>query len=269
MSTKYANIFDIQGFSVHDGPGTRTLIFFNGCTLDCKWCANPEGKFANPVPLYNSGKCLFDHSCVHICPYKGISILQNSLSIDKTKCQECSEYLCAVECCDGAMKIAGYRKSLDEVFKIIQRDRQFWCADGGITLSGGEPFFQHKFVVELLKRCCSSYIHTAVETCGNVPWKHFESSLQYLDWIFFDIKHLDPEKHIEGTGQDNKLILENISRVSAKFSGRLIFRMTVISDYNDSEQHAVDLASFLSELPGNTIKEINLLPVHHLVSATR
>jgi pyruvate formate lyase activating enzyme len=261
--TEIANIFDIQGFSVHDGPGSRTVVFLNGCTLNCNWCANPEGRFAYPVPLYNSSKCNFDSACVNVCPNKAISIQSKLLFIDREKCLDCREYLCAEECCSGALRIAGYKKSLDEVFKIIQRDRQYWGADGGITLTGGEPFFQSEFTHELLKRCYSSYIHTAVETCGNVPWEHIENSLAYLDWMFFDIKHLSSKKHAEGTGYENKLILENIRRISADFCGRLIFRMTVIPDYNDSEQHVAELAGFLNALPGKT-KEINLLPIHHL-----
>ena len=263
MIKECGTIFDIQGFSVHDGPGSRTVVFLNGCSLDCNWCANPEGKYAYPIPLYNAVKCNFDSACANICSYAAITVLDKSLVIDRERCKKCTEYLCVEECCTSALRIAGYNKTLDEVFEIIQRDRQYWGADGGITLTGGEPFFQPVYANELLKRCYSSYIHTAIETCGNVPWQHIESSLPYLDWIFFDIKHLNSEKHIEGTGRDNKLILENIRRISSDFSGRLIFRMTVIPAYNDSEQHAADMAGFLFALPGNT-KEINLLPVHHL-----
>ena len=263
MIKEFGTIFDVQGFSVHDGPGSRTVIFLNGCTLNCKWCANPEGKYAYPVPLYNSGKCNFDFSCVNACPFNAISSVEDALLIDRDICIQCTDYLCAEECCSEALRIAGYNKSLDDVFKTIQRDRQYWGAEGGITLTGGEPFFQSKFTNELLLRCYSSYIHTAVETCGNVPWEHIEKSLSYSDWIFFDIKHLDSVKHIEGTGYDNKLILENIRRISDSFQGRLVFRMTVIPEYNDSEQHAVELAGFLSSLQGDK-KEINLLPIHHL-----
>ncbi len=145
--------------------------------------------------------------------------------------------------------------------KIIQRDRQYWGSTGGITLSGGEPFMQPEFADALLRQCHQSFIHTAVETCGNVSWKNIESSLESIDWILFDLKHMDDESHLQMTGAGNKLILENARRLAAEYKGRLVFRMPVIPEFNDHEEHILQIAGFLSSIGKD---EINILPLHHM-----
>ncbi len=254
-------VFDIQGLSVHDGPGCRTTIFLKGCSLKCSWCSNPEG--INPFiePLYNTSKCINDKNCIEACGSDAISLNNNRLHINKSACKECKEFSCVRECYTDALKLAGYYISIDDIFRIIQRDRQFWGAEGGITLSGGEPFFQPEFSFEILKRCHDSYIHTAVETCGNINWKFIERCLPYVDWIYFDIKHLDKNKHFEQTKTNNNLILSNAKKLAEHFTGRLIFRIPVISGYNDSDEHINRLADFLI---GIGKEEINILPLHRL-----
>jgi len=253
-------LFDIQGFSVHDGPGCRTLIFFKGCSLRCLWCSNPEGINPLPEPLYNSSKCIFDHLCVDACPNQSISVQNNTLYFDRNQCYDCNTYECAGACCTGALKIGGYSISCEELMKKIQRDRQYWGSNGGITLTGGEPFLQPIFTKELLLQCHNSFIHTAVETCGNVSWQNIEQSLEYLDWIFFDLKQMDDSKHAIMTGAGNKLILENARKLALNFNGRLIFRMPVVSHLNDDKEHIRHLASFLNSIGK---EEINILPLHH------
>jgi len=256
-----ATLFDIQGFSVHDGPGCRTLIFFKGCPLSCKWCSNPEGKNPFPEPFYRSSKCIMDGLCEQACPIHAITIRDGRLSIDRKKCVFCTSFSCAEACCTGGLQRGGFIITLPELTAIIQRDRQYWGADGGITLSGGEPFYQPEFVQALLRSCHESYIHTAVETCGYVPWSHFKPALPYLDWIFFDLKHLDPDTHKSGTGRSNRLILDNARRLAAEFDGRMIFRMVVVPGFNDREDHLQEVITFILDTGR---KEINILPIHHL-----
>lgn len=254
-------LFDIQGFSVHDGPGCRTLIFFKGCSLHCKWCSNPEGLNIFPEPLYNNSKCLFDNLCIHACPGNAIKVTGNELQFDRLVCEVCLNYECRNACCSGALNIGGYSIGIDELFETIGRDRQFWGNHGGITLTGGEPFRQPDFAKDILKRCYNSYIHTTVETCGNVRWNNIEPSLEYLDWIFYDLKHIDPVMHRAMTGAGNELILENARRISNVFEGRFIFRMPVIPGFNDDENTILQLSRFLNSIGKH---EINILPVHHL-----
>ena len=263
MSNLTGTIFDIQGFSVHDGPGCRTLVFMKGCSLKCKWCSNPEGIKPFPIPMYNKSKCILDGTCVKACPKNAITIKNNSINIDRDKCISCSKKECAEKCITGAIKIAGYKISIEELFKKIQRDRQYWGEEGGITLTGGEPFSQDKFTFEILKKCYENYIHTAIETCGNIPWSVYSKSIKYIDWIFFDIKHINKQKHIEQTGIDNSLILDNISKLAKYFKERLIFRTVIIPDFNDSEKDITELGLFLQKLPRDK-KEINILSLHHL-----
>jgi pyruvate formate lyase activating enzyme len=254
-------LFDIQGYSVHDGPGCRTLIFLKGCSLHCNWCSNPEGLHSFPEPLYNSSKCIFDHLCIKACKKQAISAVDRDLRFNKDLCCECITYDCSKACCTGALKTGGYKITVNELIRLIQRDRQYWGRTGGITLSGGEPFLQPDFVKTLLQLCHQSYIHTAAETCGNVSWKNIESSLEYLDWIFYDLKHMMDSWHFMMTGTGNKMILENARKLASKFKGRLVFRMPVIPGYNDDEEHIRQLSGFLNSIEKD---EINILPLHHL-----
>jgi pyruvate formate lyase activating enzyme len=254
-------LFDIQGFSVHDGPGCRTLIFLKGCSLRCNWCSNPEGIQSLPEPLYNSSKCIFDCLCLEACEKQAITADVHELYFNKELCSECIDYECAAACCTGALKIGGYKITINDLMKIVQRDRQYWGSIGGITLTGGEPFIQPAFAYELLQHCHQSFIHTAVETCGNIPWKNLESSLEYTDWILFDIKHMDNEKHLMMTGAGNKLILENARRLASEFKGRLVFRMPVIPEFNDTDENIRQLGDFMNSIGK---EEINILPLHHL-----
>ncbi|MCX6252668.1 MAG: glycyl-radical enzyme activating protein [Bacteroidetes bacterium] len=254
-------IFDIQGFSVHDGPGCRTLIFFKGCSLRCAWCSNPEGLNQYPEPLYNASKCIFDGLCIDACPYHAITSAGDHLIFNRDFCNHCTSYNCASACCTDALRIAGNFIDTEELFLKIQRDRQYWGSNGGITLTGGEPFLQPDFAANILKKCYQSYIHTAVETCGNIPWENIAPSLSYIDWIFYDLKHPDTDRHFSMTSTGNKLIFENAIRLSKNFKGRMIFRMPVIPGFNDDAQTIASLSEFIHTTGRD---EINILPVHHL-----
>ncbi len=254
-------IFDIQGFSLHDGPGCRTLIFLKGCSLKCEWCSNPEGLNPYPEPLYDHTKCILDDLCLKACPSGAIHKENSHMVFSRDLCSKCTSHECVKACCTGALRTGGYFIGISELLRKIQRDRQYWGNNGGITLTGGEPFSQPAFTESVLKSCYQSLIHTAVETCGNVPWKNIESSLPYLDWIFYDVKHVDPDRHKKHTGYGNSKILENALKLSKAFRGRLIFRMSVVPGFNDNEEHLEKLAAFIRTTGRD---EINILPLHHL-----
>jgi glycyl-radical enzyme activating protein len=258
-----AVIFDIQGFSVHDGPGCRTLIFMKGCPLLCSWCSNPEGQLPFPEPLFRQNKCIMDLNCVKACTHQAIHQIENSLVIQKELCRVCQDHDCVGSCFSGALEMAGYRITQDDLFAKIQRDRQFWGSEGGVTLTGGEPFAQHEFTHRFLEKCYNTHIHTAIETCGYIPWQNIEPLLDFLDWIFYDLKHADTKMHQHETGAGNELIFENALKIAQRFNGRLIFRLPLIPAYNDSEKTIAGIASFIQSTGRN---EINILPMHHLGS---
>jgi len=254
-------IFDIQGLSVHDGPGCRTLIFLKGCPLNCVWCSNPEGISPLPSLMYYSSKCIACGNCAAACRHNAIEIENGYLKISSELCNVCKTHNCVKECYTDALKLCGYKITSARLMEIIRRDRQFWGSGGGVTLTGGEPLLQIDFAKEILQECHRAYIHTAVETCGNVPWENFTDILPYLDWIFFDIKHLDSIEHKKATGCGNSQILENARMLSKVFPGRVIFRMPLVPGFNDTEENIDSLTAFLKETGRN---EINILPLHHL-----
>lgn len=255
-------IFDIQGLSVHDGPGCRTLIFLNGCTLNCNWCSNPEGISRKPSLLYYAAKCISCGNCIQLCPNKAIRFDDHQkLEIDRAPCSSCEDLRCTTECYTDALKFSGYEITVSRLFDIVRRDRQYWGSQGGVTLTGGEPLLQIEFVKEFLSLCYESYIHTAIETCGNVPWENFQQVLPSLDWIFFDLKHLDSQEHKKATTAGNALILENAQKLSSLFKGKLVFRLPLIPHFNDGEENIQRVIAFIQATGRN---EINLLPLHHL-----
>jgi len=260
-------IFDLQGFSVHDGPGCRTLIFFKGCPLNCRWCSNPEG--INPFCdlMFYQERCAgrypdCGHPCEKACSQKAITCREIKVILDRNICRDCQNNPCQDECHYDALKLSGYYLEIEQLIAKIKRDRRYWGSGGGITLSGGEPMGQFEFVRELLKICYDSYIHTAIETCGFAPWEHFAGVLPYLDWIFYDLKHMDNEKHRQGTGAENRLILENAAKLaSGGGECRLIFRLPLVPGFNDNTSNLNATANFIKGLGK---KEVNILPFHGL-----
>ncbi|MCX6282760.1 MAG: glycyl-radical enzyme activating protein [Bacteroidetes bacterium] len=258
-------IFDIQGFSVHDGPGCRTLIFLKGCPLRCLWCSNPEGIRPFPEPLYKESKCLFDLYCLKACPHEAITVIGDKdnrlLEFDKEKCSKCDTYDCVGVCLTGALAKGGSYIEIEDLYNRIKRDRQYWGENGGVTLTGGEPFAQPEFASALFKRCYEAMIHTAVETSGDIPWKNLEPSLPWLEWIFFDLKHMDGTSHKNLTSSSNSRILENAMQLGREFKGRLVFRLPLVPGMNDTDENILATAGFILSTGRH---ELNILPVHHL-----
>ena len=215
-------IFDIQRFSLHDGPGVRTTVFFKGCSLRCVWCHNPESQKKEKELMFFRHKCLSCGKCEALC--------KKSFT---NKCIACGK--CVDICPAGAREISGEEKTVEDVFSVIVRDKEYYLTSGGgVTLSGGEPLLQADFAAELLRLCKSSGISTAIETAGNVPWKNIEKVLPYCDLFLYDIKAIDENKHKVLTGASNKLILENAEKLRS-LGKNVLFRTPVVPGYNDEE----------------------------------
>ncbi len=255
-------IFDIQGHSVHDGPGTRTTVFMNGCPLNCIWCCNPEGLFRSQVIMYKESKCVCCGNCIKRCPHGAVSITsEGKLSFNRLFCDVCQTHECLDTCYHGGIELIGKIYTPDQLMRIFQRDRQFWGPGGGVTFSGGEPLIQHAFVLEMLKRCKKAYLHTCVETTSCLSTDHYMTLMQYVDWVFTDLKHMDSEKHRELTGVGNALILKNIETLArqANWDGFIVPRIPIIPDLNDSDGNIGATADFVKSIG---LEVINVLPFH-------
>lgn len=268
-SKTQAVIFDIQGFSVHDGPGGRTLVFFKGCPLKCYWCCNPESQLMAPQLMYRHSSCVNCYSCIQrkICPENAMSLPDKKgdyIRIDRNICDKCENLSCADLCYHDALQKAGKVYTVDDIMKRLTRESRFWGPGGGVTLGGGEATMQYKFAAELLSRCHENYINTAMESCSFAPWSHLEPIYENLDWAFTDIKHMDSEKHKSGTGVGNELILDNIAKIAElgqKGKLRHIIRIPIIKGYNSDDENIQKTIAYIKEIG---TKEINILPFHRL-----
>ena len=259
-------IFDIQGHSIHDGPGTRTLVFFSGCPLHCSWCSNPEGLMLRQRLMYKSRFCKnCPGRCITACPVGAARPSADggpAVVFDRRQCDCCETMDCIEVCYTGALQPSGKWYTVDELMRVFSRDRCYWGPQGGITLTGGEPLMQKEFVLDLLERCHTVYIAACVETSAYVPRTVLRAALPYIDWLFIDIKHMDSARHLEGTGVSNQLILDNIRWIAtADWPGRMVLRMPVVPGFNDSVDNAEATAAFVTEIGQS---EINLLPFHRL-----
>ncbi|MHA1300314.1 MAG: glycyl-radical enzyme activating protein [Candidatus Helarchaeota archaeon] len=252
-------IFNIQRYCIHDGPGIRTLVFFKGCPLRCIWCSNPESQKNTPEILFTKAKCIGCGKCAEVCPEDAI-IKSADKRIDRNKCVLCMQ--CVETCYAEALEIAGNEMTVEEVIKEIVKDRPFYeKSGGGITVSGGEPLMQPKFLKTLLEECKKRNINTAIETCGYSNWESFKEALEFIDLVLIDIKHMNSTQHKELTGKANELILENIQKI-AKLKKPTIIRFPLIPGYNDSDENIGKIGEFVKSLEG--INEINIIPFHRL-----
>ncbi len=254
-------IFDIQGYSVHDGSGCRTLVFLSGCPLRCTWCSNPEGQLLRPRAMYRFKKCVHTHyRCVEACPNKATTVSpEGAIEIDRSLCKNCGQ--CVEVCPNKAREISGKLMTVEEVLEEVKKDTLFYQnSGGGVTASGGEPTHQPEFLWHLFRRCQKSAIHTCLDTCGFVQTEALQRVLEHTNMVLYDIKHMDPVRHRELIGVDNRLILENARMVAAQ-GKPMIIRLPLIPGHNDSEQDIKALAEFMTELG---LKRIDLLPYHSL-----
>lgn len=269
MAEREGLVFDIQGFSVHDGPGSRTQIFLSGCPLRCEWCANPEGRELKRQLLFSRQKCRFVKNncrrCLQVCPHGAVALPTvegGEPTFDHAVCRSCETYDCARVCSQEGARVSGVYRSVSEIMNVFRRDRQYWSKDGGASFSGGEPILQSDFLLDILRECKKEGIHTAIETTACARTETFEEIMRLIDFAFIDVKHMDSERHRAKTGVGNERILANIARLaSSGWKGRLILRMPVVPDFNDSLENAAETARFMESLG---LFEINLLPFHRL-----
>lgn len=253
------NIFDIQRFSVHDGPGIRTLVFLKGCPLKCTWCSNPESQYKDKQLMFLEQNCIHCDKCTEVCPQDAIHF-NPTFYLDQNKCDLCGK--CVDVCFSKALHMAGELKTVDETIEILQKDSiHYRRSGGGITLSGGEPLFQSNFARELLKACKEKGWHTAIETTAYTSKEVLEKVLPWLDLILLDIKHMDPNKHKMYVGQPNEVILKN-ARFIGEFGIPIIIRVPVIPGFNDGVLDIEDIAFFAKTI--KSVKQIHLLPYHRL-----
>ncbi|MBP8613940.1 MAG: glycyl-radical enzyme activating protein [Firmicutes bacterium] len=270
-------IFNIQKFSVHDGPGIRTTVFFKGCPLRCKWCHNPEGQSMTRELVVYDSRCVRCGSCLKVCPQNairfidldsGVRIQEDLLVLgrkdtavvtDREKCTVCGE--CVFSCPSGAREIAGKEVSSDYVLEEVIKDRIFYeQSGGGVTFSGGEPLMQPAFLKELCVMSKHEGISVAVDTSGYAPWNQIESIIPFVDTFLYDIKTMDPQKHLEYTGVSNSLILENLKKLS-EVNANIIGRIPIVPGMNDDRQSVEDIGEYLS---GLNVKKANILPYHNI-----
>ncbi len=250
-------VFDIQRFSVHDGPGIRTTVFMKGCPLRCLWCSNPESQSSGLSLAVNDVRCRQCGACAEACPQDAIHLdPESGRCIDWEKCNQC--LLCVERCLFGGLEVFGRYAGVVEIMDEIRRDEAFYRnSGGGVTISGGEPLLQSDFAVELLEACRKEGFHTCLDTTGYAPWEKMERVLGNVDLLLFDIKHLDGSTHKKMTGVGNDLILSNL-RKSAEMV-KVWSRIPLIADYNDSKEHIGSVADLCKELG---IEKISLLPYH-------
>ena len=253
-------IFDIQRFSVHDGPGIRTTVFLKGCPLSCLWCHNPESKSAKSEIMLHGKKCIGCLECVRACELGLHSFTEEGEHlIRRSECTLCTK--CA-QACVGAIEICGKDNSAEAIIETVLKDRDFYKnSGGGMTLSGGEPLMQPEFAKELLSLAKAEGINTAIETSGYASFDAIEAIIPYTDLFLWDVKETDCERHKLYTGVSNERILENLRRLSAA-GASIVLRCPIIPGYNDREEHLLAIGRLAEELDG--VIRVDIEPYHPL-----
>jgi pyruvate formate lyase activating enzyme len=254
-----ALIFNIQKFSVHDGPGIRTTIFFKGCPLACQWCHNPESQSYRTEIMVNPDRCTQCGQCEQHCPEQAITWRDDNLVYDRGRCKVCGA--CIDYCCNNAREVVGKDYTVPELMIEIEKDRSFYeHSGGGVTLSGGEAMMQIDFVEQLIKACKDSGISVVIDTCGYAPSENFLRIVNNVDLFLYDIKLMDPDLHVRYTGQDNVLILKNLQLLSDQ-GAKIDLRLPLIEGVNTSDEEIQSVIDFASHLH---IDSIHLLPYHDI-----
>ena len=255
---KKGTVFNIQKFCINDGPGIRTTVFLKGCMLNCAWCHNPESKSSRPQIMLYTSKCIGCGECVKTCKQGAHSFLKSGEHIiDRASCIACGE---CVYNCVGAIELCGEEKSVGEVIAEVLKDSSFYKnSGGGMTLSGGEPFMQHEFSLELLKEAKENRLHTCIETCGYVSKDILERFVPYVDIFLWDIKESDEDRHMEYTGVSNRQILDNLHYLD-ECGASVILRCPIIPGYNYRDEHLCFIGELAESL--GCVMRVEVEPYH-------
>jgi pyruvate formate lyase activating enzyme len=256
-------VFNIQRFSVHDGPGIRTTVFLKGCNMRCYWCHNPESWLPQPQIQFYEDKCVKCGACVEVCPTKAQLIENDNRIFIRENCIMCGK--CTKACSAKALVQSGEKMSVLDVMKEVEKDLPFYEeSQGGVTLSGGEPLLQMDFSRELLSKCKEKGIHTAVESALNVPWPVVDAIREHIDLFLIDIKVADRKKHFDATELENIRIIENLRKLSDTGS-RIWIRIPVIPGVNDDIEEMKAIADLVSTI--KNIEFVELLPFHNMAQS--
>jgi pyruvate formate lyase activating enzyme len=264
MIERKALIFGVQKYNPYDGPGVRTLIFFKGCPLRCKWCSNPEGFERKTQVIFKRDLCTLCGACVEVCPVGIHRVEGDTHTVDRLKdCLGCRK--CVGACVSAALSIAGEYKTVGELFKIVMEDKAFYDQSrGGVTLGGGEVTMQSEAAASLLAACKQNGVNTAIETSGYTKTEHILRLAEFTDLFLFDIKHFVSEDHQKLTGVRNELILDNLKRLIVDRRNVRI-RMPLLEGINTDEAVIEATAAFLAPYAEyKNFKGIDLLPYHRL-----
>ena len=291
-------LFNIQRFSLHDGDGIRTSVFFKGCPLRCAWCHNPESQRFAPELIFYEGRCIGCGRCAAFCPAQQLAtaltaagsparaaggdatatsgagagaagVVQQAATVpyitepDRSRCTGCGA--CVAACQYGAREVAGKPWQQDELLALLRRDAPFYeTSGGGVTLSGGEPLAQDTDALEaLLYALREAGISVTVDTCGYVPWLCFERVLPYVGLFLYDVKHIDDDIHRRFTGEGNALILENLARLGE--AGAVVdVSVPVIGGFNANTRDMEAIAGAVKARIAP--RRVRLLPYHNIGS---
>lgn len=253
-------VFNIQKYSIHDGPGIRTTVFLKGCPLDCWWCHNPESQALEPQITVNENRCVRCGECRDVCPQREFSLERDWPYVDSEHCVRCGQ--CVTACAVAARDLVGRRMTVAEVLAEILKDQIFYGdSGGGLTLSGGEPLLQLAFARELFTACRAQDIHTALDTCGFGRQSDLLALAPLVDLFLYDLKLLDDLRHRQYTGVSNAVILANLQALGQVHSNIWI-RVPIIPGVNDDAANIEGTAHLAASIPG--VRQVNLLPYHEL-----
>lgn len=252
-----AVVFNVQRFSIQDGPGIRTTVFFKGCPLRCRWCHNPEGQVGTAELLFREYLCRRCFTCRAACPVGAIVELPHR-RVDRARCIMCM--VCAEACPYGALSVAGTSAPVEALLAEVCRDVAFYrTSGGGVTASGGEPLAQYQAVIELFAACRARAIHTALDTCGYAPWEILAAVEPHVDLFLYDLKCVDEERHRLWTGVGNQVILENLRRLAKLRAGDIRIRIPLVAGFNDDRRELEAMVHLVSSL---SVQGVDVLPYH-------